>query len=88
MNLTKLCAARAAERRPVTAGLIGAGKYGSMFLEQVPHVEGLEVATIADLDPDRATGHPRAGIRHAQTAISAGRHEVMVNVEADQPFAE
>ncbi|MGB0438577.1 MAG: SAF domain-containing protein, partial [Paracoccaceae bacterium] len=30
-----------------------------------------------------ATGHPRAGLAHAQAAIAAGRHIVMVNVEAD-----
>jgi predicted homoserine dehydrogenase-like protein len=30
-----------------------------------------------------ATGHPAAGIRHALAAIEAGRHVVMVNVEAD-----
>ena len=30
-----------------------------------------------------ATGIPHAGIRHCQSAISAGHHVVMVNVEAD-----
>ena len=30
-----------------------------------------------------ATGHPIAGIRHAMAAIDAGKHVVMVNVEAD-----
>ncbi len=30
-----------------------------------------------------ATGHPTAGIRHALKAIDAGKHLVMVNVEAD-----
>ena len=30
-----------------------------------------------------ATGHPEAGIRHALAAIEAGKHIVMVNVEAD-----
>lgn len=30
-----------------------------------------------------ATGHPTAGIRHALAAIDAGKHVVMVNVEAD-----
>ena len=30
-----------------------------------------------------ATGHPIAGIRHAAAAIEAGKHVVMVNVEAD-----
>ena len=35
-------------------GLIGAGKFGSMFLSQVPTTAGLEVSVIADLDPQRA----------------------------------
>jgi predicted homoserine dehydrogenase-like protein len=35
-------------------GLIGAGKFGSMFLAQVPTTPGLEVTAIADLAPDRA----------------------------------
>jgi len=30
-----------------------------------------------------ATGHPIAGIRHAMAAIDAGKHVIMVNVEAD-----
>jgi predicted homoserine dehydrogenase-like protein len=30
-----------------------------------------------------ATGHPIAGVRHALAAIEAGKHVVMVNVEAD-----
>lgn len=30
-----------------------------------------------------ATGHPIAGIRHALAAIEAGKHVIMVNVEAD-----
>ena len=46
--------ARAAAGRPVRVGLIGAGKFGSMFLSQVPSTTGLEVRAIADLDPDRA----------------------------------
>ena len=101
--------------------LVGAGKFGSMFLSQVPTTPGLEVAAIADLDPERgraacqavgwddariaatrftddapaaiargdsevvieATGSPAAGIAHARAAFSAGKHVVMVNVEAD-----
>jgi predicted homoserine dehydrogenase-like protein len=46
--------AQAAEGRPVRAGLIGAGKFGSMFLSQVPTTKGLEVTAIADLSPDLA----------------------------------
>lgn len=121
MNLHHLLAQRRAAGKPVRVALIGAGKFGSMFLAQVPHTPGIDVTVIADLDPDRAraacrtvgwddqriaataftddslsaiargdvevvieaTGHPAAGIRHARAAIRAGKHIVMVNVEAD-----
>ena len=120
MNLHSLLQARHASGQPVRVALIGAGKFGSMFLSQVPHVVGLEVPVIIDLDPERArdacrtigwsaeliertafsvdgakaladnidvvveaTGSPAAGIRHARAAIRAGKHIVMVNVEAD-----
>ena len=60
MNLYRLLQKRAADGRPVRVGLIGAGKFGSMFLSQVPTTPGLEVAAIADLSPDRArAGLPR-----------------------------
>jgi predicted homoserine dehydrogenase-like protein len=39
---------------PVRVGLIGAGKFGAMFLAQVPTSPGVTVTAIADLDPDRA----------------------------------
>ena len=121
MNLHRLLLASAAAGRPVRVGLIGAGKFGAMFLAQVPTSPGLIVAAIADLAPDRAraacarvgwdearieatrftddaqrmiaaddvdvvveaTGHAPAGIAHARAAIAAGKHIVMVNVEAD-----
>jgi predicted homoserine dehydrogenase-like protein len=54
MNLQALLAARREAGRPVRVALIGAGKFGSMFLTQMPTIPGLEVAVIADLDPERA----------------------------------
>jgi predicted homoserine dehydrogenase-like protein len=54
MNLFHLLNARRAAGKPVRVALIGAGKFGSMFLSQVPHTPGLEVPVIVDLDPDRA----------------------------------
>lgn len=121
MNLYALLQRRMDAGKPIRVTVIGAGKFGSMFLAQVPHTRGLEVAAIADLSPDRArkaceavgwsseqiaattftddasaavgrddvevvveaTGNPAAGIRHARAAIAAGKHIVMVNVEAD-----
>ncbi len=54
MNLAAMLARRQDAGRPVRVGLIGAGKFGSMFLSQVPTTPGLEVAAIADLDVERA----------------------------------
>ncbi len=54
MNLHRLLAARAESGRPVRVGLIGAGKFGAMFLAQVPRTPGLHVLGIADLSPARA----------------------------------
>ena len=121
MNLQAKLAARAAAGKPVRVGLVGAGKFGSMFLSQVPTIPGLEVAVISELDLEKAkrvcrtvgwddariartkfsdrgrdacldesvevvveaTGNPAAGIAHAIRSIDAGKHIIMVNVEAD-----
>ncbi len=54
MNLHRMLRARAAEGRPVTVGVIGAGKFGSMFLAMAARTPGLQVAGIADLSIPRA----------------------------------
>jgi predicted homoserine dehydrogenase-like protein len=54
MNLHRLLGQRLEAGRPVRVGLIGAGKFGSMFLAQIPSTRGIEIAAIADLSPDRA----------------------------------
>src|SRR3954462_14887266 len=54
MSLHRLLQARHAAGKPVRVALIGAGKFGSMFLAQVPHTPGLEVPLVVDLDPERA----------------------------------
>lgn len=132
MNLHRMLAARAEAGRPVRVGLIGAGKFGTMFLAQAGRTPGLHVVAVADAAAGRAdgaltragwpaekrrarspaaalaeggthagadafaliaadglevvieaTGHPAAGIAHARACFAAGRHLVMVNVEAD-----
>jgi predicted homoserine dehydrogenase-like protein len=60
MGLYRLLQARAAKGKPVRVGLIGAGKFGSMLLSQIPTTPGLEIAVIGDLDPDRARAACRA----------------------------
>ncbi|MGC2856490.1 NAD(P)H-dependent oxidoreductase [Novispirillum sp. DQ9] len=132
MSLHALLSARAAAGRPVRVALIGAGKFGTMFLAQARHSRGLHVVGVADRDADRArlalaqagwsaeaaaargaaqalkdgstwvsddaaaliaapgievvieaTGHPSAALAHALACLEAGRHLVMVTVEAD-----
>ncbi len=132
MNLHALLQARVAREGPIRVGLIGAGKFGTMFLAQARLTTGLHVTAIADLDPGRvvtnlaaagwpaeqlqapdlaaarasggthvtddalamiqsphieivieATGHPGAAIAHGLAAAEAGKHIVMVSVEAD-----
>jgi predicted homoserine dehydrogenase-like protein len=72
MNLYRLLQKRAADGRPVRVGLIGAGKFGSMFLSQVPSTPGLQVAAIADLSPDRARAACR-GVGWTEGRIAATR---------------
>jgi predicted homoserine dehydrogenase-like protein len=43
----------------VTVGLIGAGKFGTMFLAQARLTRGLHVVAVADLDVARARGQLR-----------------------------
>ena len=132
MNISSLLRQRQADGKPVTVALIGAGKFGAMFLAQGRTTPGIHVAAVADLRVQRArnqlraacwppeqyeapsvelairtgctfvtddadalieapgieviieaTGDPRTGIRLALAAIAAGKHIVMVNVEAD-----
>ncbi|MGY5775225.1 NAD(P)H-dependent oxidoreductase [Rhizobium sp. LEGMi135b] len=132
MNLNQLLHARKEAGKPVTVGLIGAGKYGTMFLAQARTTPGMHVVAVADRSVQRAasqlkscnwpeeqyaaksfeealrtgrtfltdsaealvgtdgievvieaTGDPATGIRLALASIAAGKHIVMVNVEAD-----
>ncbi|MCM0021401.1 MAG: flagellar biosynthesis protein FlgA [Tagaea sp.] len=54
MNLAALLAERQAQGRPVTVALIGAGKFGTMFLAQARRTAGLHILGVADLSPGRA----------------------------------
>ena len=54
MNLHAKLLQRAAENRPIRIGLIGAGKFGSMYLAQIPRTPGVHLVGIADLSPANA----------------------------------
>ena len=54
MNLHRLLKEREAHGAPLRVGVIGAGKFGSMYLSQARHTPGVRIAAIADLSPARA----------------------------------
>jgi len=132
MSLYRLLCERGQANQPIRVGIIGAGKFASMFLAQALHTPGIHIMAVCDIEVARAratldrldwpqgraaatsfaqavsdgttyitddaarlitadhmevvvdcTGDPSAGIRHALACFDAGRHIVMVNVEAD-----
>ena len=54
MSLHARLEQRAAAGKPIRIGLIGAGKFGSMYLAQIPRTPGVHLAGIADLSPAAA----------------------------------
>ncbi len=60
MNLATKLLARESAGQPVRVGLIGAGKFGTMFLSQARLTPGLHLAGLADLDVTRAQNQLRS----------------------------
>src|SRR5882672_8788220 len=96
MNLYARLVEREAAGRPLQVGLIGAGKFGSMYLAQMRRTPGVRLAMVADLEPARArrslqkTGWTEAELATVSfvddgLALIAERKVeiVIVNVEAD-----
>ena len=72
MNFYSKLLKREAAGRPITVGLIGAGKFGTMFLSQARLTRGLHVVAVADLDTARAKSQlATAGWPAAQYAASS-----------------
>ena len=90
MNLYAKLLKRQAEGRPVRIGLIGAGKFGSMYLAQVPNTPGVHLVGIADLSPVNAKANlarvgwkaEQSGAASFEDAIAKGNTFVTDNWEA------
>ncbi|NNG03417.1 MAG: Gfo/Idh/MocA family oxidoreductase [Inquilinus sp.] len=87
MNLNRLLAERAEQGRPVATALIGAGKFGTMFLAQARHTAGMHVAGLADLSVDRARAALAAAgwseERRGAASVEAGLRDGSVHVTDD-----
>ena len=90
MNLYRMLARRAEEGRPVRIGVIGAGKFATMFLAQARHTPGMHVMAIADLDAARgrsalaAAGWPANSAEAASfsAALESGATHITEDVQA------
>ena len=68
MSLHQQLLKRQGDGKPIRVGLIGAGKFGSMYLSQIPCTPGVHLVGIADLSPAAArTNLARVGWDVART---------------------
>jgi predicted homoserine dehydrogenase-like protein len=90
VNLHARLLEREAAGRPVRVGLIGVGKFGTMFLAQARLTRGMHVVAVADLDVARARRqfdlagwHPDAvSAESLGDAFKSGRTHVTPDAEA------
>src|SRR5450631_415945 len=72
MSLYAKLQQRAAQRDPLRIGLIGAGKFGAMYLAQVLKTPGVHMVGIADLSPASARANlDRVGWKAGQYAAAS-----------------
>src|SRR5256885_15322970 len=72
MNLFAKLQEREAQGRPLRVGIIGAGKFGAMYIAQVPRTPGVHLAGIADLSPANARASlERVGWKPEQYAAAS-----------------
>src|SRR5262245_25838427 len=84
---------REAAGRPITVGLIGAGKFGTMFLSQARLTRGMHVVAVADLDVPRALRQLRSAgwddeaVSAPSLAQALARRRIHVTEDAEAVIA-
>jgi predicted homoserine dehydrogenase-like protein len=93
LNLHAKLMEREAAGRPVTVGLIGAGKFGTMFLAQARTTPGLHVVGLADINVARArsqlatAGWPAETYAAASLGEAFGQRRMHVTEDAEALMA-
>ncbi len=90
MSLHRKLQELAANHQSIKVGLIGAGKFGSMYLSQIPNIPGVHLVGIADLSPVNAkknlarVGWPdeQSNASSLDEAIKTGQTHISDNWEA------
>lgn len=72
---------------PLRVGVIGAGKFGAMYIAQVPNTPGVHLAGIADLAPDNAKENLKrvgwAVERYSSASLDAAMKHMTTHVSDD-----
>lgn len=93
MNLHRMLKQRQADGKPLRVALIGAGKFGSMFLSQAQRTPGIQLVAVADLKPDRAraaltrVGWPADALHSSSVSDAAKSGRVFFSDDAETVIA-
>ncbi|UOW01832.1 Gfo/Idh/MocA family oxidoreductase [Agrococcus sp. SCSIO52902] len=85
MNLHELLKEREAEGQPIRVGLIGSGRFGTMYLSQARNIPGVRVLAIADINTARAreslarVGWPEGDIVDSVDDLTDGKTAVIAD---------
>jgi predicted homoserine dehydrogenase-like protein len=79
MNLHRMLLERKAAGRPVTIGIIGAGKFGTMFLSQARSTDGMHVVAVADINTARAHSQLKTACWPAEQYAANSLDEALKN---------
>jgi predicted homoserine dehydrogenase-like protein len=79
MNLHRMLLERKAAGRPVTVGIIGAGKFGTMFLSQARSTDGMHVVAVADINTARAHSQLKTACWPAEQYAAKSLDEALKN---------
>jgi predicted homoserine dehydrogenase-like protein len=79
MNLHRMLLERKAAGKPVTVGIIGAGKFGTMFLSQARLTDGMHVVAVADINTARAHSQLKTACWPAEQYAAKSLDEALTN---------
>ncbi|MCA3586075.1 MAG: Gfo/Idh/MocA family oxidoreductase [Methylocystis sp.] len=79
MNLHRMLLERKAAGRPVTVGIIGAGKFGTMFLSQARSTDGMHIVAVADINTARAHAQLKTACWPAEQYAAKSLDEALKN---------
>jgi predicted homoserine dehydrogenase-like protein len=94
MSVHELLCKRAEQGKPIRVGMIGAGRYGAMYLGQSLFIPGIQIVCVADLDLEKAkkalltAGYPEGSIVAAKSAgeinDAARNKKVAITTDSNQ----